>query len=143
MLALQVGHGGVRSRITHGKQHQQLLVHRPFQEEPELGAAVEGCRCDGDEPCVLTGKCAENTRSSALLTGDENVFCYAKRKFNKLSFYSSKGRAKPFAKRGKGVAKVSFFVVVFYFIFHYFGEAHASRKMAVTANSKMALIQLF
>lgn len=79
MLAFQVGHGGVSSRITHRKQHQQLLVHRSFQEEPELGATVEGCRCDSYKPCILTGKCAENTRNSALLTGDKNVFYQEKK----------------------------------------------------------------
>lgn len=39
-LAFQVRHCGVRCRITYRKQHQQLLVGWPFEEEPELGAAV-------------------------------------------------------------------------------------------------------
>lgn len=60
-LAFQVGHCGVRGGIANGKQHQQLLVGWTFQEEPDLGAAVQGRRRDRDKAHVLMGKRAERT----------------------------------------------------------------------------------
>lgn len=39
-LAFQLRHGGIWSGVTHWKQHQQLLVGRTLEEEPELGATI-------------------------------------------------------------------------------------------------------
>lgn len=39
-LAFQIRHSGIRSRVPHWKQHQQLLIGRPFEEEPQLGATI-------------------------------------------------------------------------------------------------------
>lgn len=39
-FAFQLWHSGISSGVTHREQHEQLLVGRPFEEEPELGATV-------------------------------------------------------------------------------------------------------
>ena len=65
-LAFKIRHGGISCRVTYGKQQQQLLIGRPFEEQPEPGAAVEGSRCDGNETHILMSKWTE-TKCSQLL----------------------------------------------------------------------------